>query len=100
MTSTLFTFDEPDPPLLAKFLVDPIISSFLLLSGELDFDAYVEVSPPLGHKGDDDVDMTDTVDMLNCINMGSCNKGLFSKLVRILMSSMNIICRGSIGGSN
>ncbi len=46
------------------------------------------------------MDMTDTVEMLNCIDTGSSSKGLFSKLVRISASSINTICRGSIGGSN
>ncbi len=51
MTSTSFTFDEPDSPLPVEHLADPSVSSFQLPSGALDFDAYMEVPPPLGHTG-------------------------------------------------
>ena len=50
MASTPFVFDEDDVPSSSTGSSDRG-ASFLLPSGELDFDAYVAVSPPGGHTG-------------------------------------------------
>ncbi len=85
MTSTPFIFNEDDPPLLPDVSADPNASTYLLSSGELDFDAYVDVSPSAGRTGgdDDDAVMHATVDMLNKIDTGSVDKDFFTKLIRI-----------------
>ncbi len=102
MTSTSFTFDEADPPISSESAAGRGVSSpFLLPSGELDFDAYVDVSPPGGRTGGDDVIMSDTVDLLNRIDTSDGSQGaVLAKLVRVSSSSINNMCRGSIGGSN
>ncbi len=100
MASHAFVFDEDDPPPPAAPSADRGSSSFLLSSGELDFDAYVAVSPPVGHTGGVDVDMKDTVDMLNRIETSESKQGLLCKLVRITGHNINSMCKGVIGGSN
>jgi hypothetical protein len=48
MTATSFVFDEDDPEPPAQSQSSP---SFLLPSGELNFDAYVAASPSVGQTG-------------------------------------------------
>ena len=101
MTSTPFVFDADDdsdsPPVDGS--ADRSTSSMLLPSGELDFDAYVAVSSPVGLTGGDDVEMTDAVEMLNRIDT-SGEKSLLLKLIRLPNESVSSVCRGVIGGSN
>lgn len=101
MTSSSFVFDEDDPPLLPSSVADRDSSSYLLPTGELDFEAFVDVSPPGGQPGGaGDDEMTDTVNMLDRIDTGSNNQGHKTKLIRILSTQVKHMCRGVIGGSN